>query len=140
MNESIRNRFDTALRLRDEERYVEALELLESLRKEPIDEPALLAGVYCQIGNIYLFQLERPSDAESAFRSAISRTPQSELCSLGLFHSLMRQKRVEEALAEMKRFLTDNSSEEYTRVLAEIGESLNPKARRRKGHRKRGKR
>ena len=43
---------------------------------------------------------------------------------LGLFHSLMQQRKIPEALAEMKRFLARKPSEEYERLLAEMGEEL----------------
>jgi glycerol-3-phosphate O-acyltransferase len=53
--------------------------------------------------------------------------PSSELASLGLFHSLIQQLKNDEAFAEMKRYVAEKPSEEYSRLLAEINEGLEEK-------------
>jgi tetratricopeptide (TPR) repeat protein len=124
MTDPVEAAFESAIRMSDEGRYEEAAELLERLLEDRIDRPARLAAVHGQLGHIYLSELHRYPAAEEHFRRCVYLSPSSELASLGLFHSLMNQRRVSEALVEMKRFVAIQPSEEYRRVLAEIREAL----------------
>lgn len=124
MTDTVKAVFESAIRMSDEGRHEEAAELLEQLLKDRIDRPARLAAVHGQLGHIYHSELHRYPAAEEHFRKCVDLSPSSEAASLGLFHSLMKQRRVSEALAEMKRFVARKPSEEYRRVLAEMGEVL----------------
>jgi tetratricopeptide (TPR) repeat protein len=115
--------FERAMRLRDERKFDEALRLLETLMVD-IDKPSRLLAVNCQLGNIYSFELEAPEKGEAYFRKATELKPSSELSSLGLFHSLMGQRKVSEALSEMRRFISEYPSEEYAQLRKELGQSL----------------
>lgn len=63
-------------------------------------------------------------EAENYFRTAIFLSPGSERISLGLFHSLWGRGKRDEALEEMKRFVSLADSDEYRLILAAINKSL----------------
>jgi hypothetical protein len=68
--------------------------------------------------------LEDYAAAERAFARAIELQPHSELASRGMFFTLARQKRDDDAFAEMRRFLTLHpDSEEYKLILKELEEN-----------------
>ena len=111
--------FERAMKLRDERKFNEALRLLESLIVD-VDKPSRLVAVNCQLGNIHSFDLGAPEKGEFYFRRAVDLKPSSELSSLGLFHSLMDQQKVSDALTEMRRFTSAHPSEEYAELREEM--------------------
>jgi tetratricopeptide (TPR) repeat protein len=120
--DSLSEGFEAAVKLSDDGRHQEAAELLESLLENRVDRRSKLAAVHAKLGNIYLSRMSLSELAEPHFRKACELSPSSELASLGLFHSLMQQGKIPDALTEMRRFLAQRPSEEYKRLLAEMGE------------------
>ena len=116
--------FKRALQLRDEGDFDGAIVILSDLaRRYP------LAPVLGTLGSLY----QQKGDWQSAiqhYRQTVALSPKSELASLGLFHSLLEIKEVEEALSEMKRFLSVSTSKEYNRLLAVAGGDLDEYGRR----------
>jgi tetratricopeptide (TPR) repeat protein len=115
--------FERAMQLRDEGKFEEAIRLLDALAVD-VDKPSRLVAVNCQLGNIYSFELGAPEKGEKYFRKAAQVKPSSELSSLGLFHSLMKQAKTAEAMAEMRRFISAYPSEEYALLRKEMAEAL----------------
>ncbi len=67
--------------------------------------------------------LKAEGDIDTAiehFQKAVKLAPKSELYSLGLFHSLWRQEKREEAFDEMKRFMSISDSDDYRAIIAEM--------------------
>jgi tetratricopeptide (TPR) repeat protein len=92
--------FAEAIRLRDLERYQEALETLSRLLdREPDCAPALII-----LGQIYR-ELTRYDDAVSAFGRARALRPANSLISAGYFHSCLNAGRTDEAIAEARRYV-----------------------------------
>src|SRR5687767_3902407 len=114
--------FDSAMKLRDEGKYAEAIRVLEALITDRIDKRWRMVAVLCQLGNIYSFHLKEPAKGATYFLRATRLKPSSELSSLGLFHSLLNQGKVGEARKEMKRFMASYRSKEYELFLKEVSE------------------
>ena len=74
--------------------------LLEFLKDEPNHSSALL-----MLGGAY-FQLEKYAEAEMVFERLVLMEPGRGEFSIALFNSLWKQTRQEEALEEIKRFMT----------------------------------
>jgi tetratricopeptide (TPR) repeat protein len=84
---------------------------------------APLSTVTGALGAIY----REKGDLENAakyFKITTVLSPLSELASRGLFLSLFRAGRKDEALSEARRFLSLRKSDEYTFILNEINEGL----------------
>jgi predicted Zn-dependent protease len=113
-------RFDDALAKRDAGDLIGAHEALSHLAEEYPSQPGILG----MLGSVQL-ELGRKTEAASSFRQATLLSPESELASLGLFHSLWESGDTDSAFAEMKRFVASaGPSEEYRRVLQEINEKV----------------
>lgn len=84
--------------------------LLELLKAEPNNETALII-----LGGAY-FELGKYAEAEMVFERLILMKPGRGEYSIALFNTLWHQKRYEEALEEIKRFMdhADKASEEET--------------------------
>lgn len=108
-------RFEKAIRLRDENDLEGALQLFLGLAQDYPQTPA----VYGMLGHIYR-KLDRHREAAQSFRKATQLSPESELASLGLFHSLRQLGDEDGALSEMKRFLEHAKSQEYDLILADL--------------------
>jgi predicted Zn-dependent protease len=67
----------------------------------------------------FLWRSGRFDEAIEPARQATTLLPQSERASLVLFHLLWKTGQRIEALDEMKRFLSVNASEEYSRMIKE---------------------
>ena len=72
----------------------------------------LLANSYWNLGNL--------DSAIKYYERAVNIAPLMEKASLGLFNCLWEQGRKEQAMDEMKRFLTISDSETYREILKEI--------------------
>ena len=53
-------------------------------------------------------------------KRAVELSPRSELASVGLFHSLWDLGKVNQAFAEMRRFLRLSDSPEYSKLLRDL--------------------
>ena len=90
--------------------------LLVGLTEGPYGPEAKLA-----LGVVFQKQ-DRVIEAVELFSSLVVELPDSEGASLGLFHSLWRADRREEAFLEMKRFLASYQSWEYRRLRRDLKE------------------
>lgn len=106
-----------ALELKNQERYAEAVQLLEQLREKNPQS----ASVHAILGEV-LWEQIGASEAIAAFQKAVELAPTSELASLGLFHTLFEIGDKQRALQERNRFLSLSDSEEYA-AIAENGNS-----------------
>ena len=101
-----------AAKFLDEGTFGEAEQLLTTLtdsRNYREEAQALLGSL--------LFKTDRLDEAIACFMNLSVTDPSSESYSLGLFHSLWRAERSEEAFAEMRRFRADYESMEYRRLI-----------------------
>lgn len=79
--------------------------LLEVLKEEPTNKTALI-----MLGGSY-FDMEKYAEAEMVFERLILLEPGIGQFSIGLFNALWRMNRQEEALEEIKRFLSHADQE-----------------------------
>ena len=84
--------------------------LLEILKEEPTNKTALI-----MLGGSY-YNMEKYAEAEMVFERLILLEPGIGQFSIGLFNALWRMNRQEEALEEIKRFLShaDHEAEKET--------------------------
>ena len=109
--------FEQAIDLRNEERFGEAVQILDQLlRMNPIS-----ASVHA-IRADTLWDLGRLAEAITAFQRAVELAPKSEMASLGLFHTLLESGDELRAIAEMDRFLSISDSDEYKGIAQRLGQ------------------
>ena len=84
--------------------------LLKLLQKEPDNQAALI-----MLGGAY-FSMEKYSEAEMVFERLILMSPGTGRYSIALFNTLWKLSRHDEALEEIKRFMThaDKQTEKET--------------------------
>ena len=117
-DDTLDREFRRATTLRDLGRFAEASEIMERLVSEFPDRKGPLIGLF----TVY-FNADDFVNALRVVREAVRVAPRSELASLGLFHSLIRNGLLDEALAEMARFLAlQPDSPEYRLLKEEMGE------------------
>lgn len=109
--------FRRALRLRDGGDLLGAAAIFERLDAAYPNKAAIL-GMW---GSIY-FHLKDWEHALPLYQRTVMLSPESELASLGLFHSLWHLGKRDEAFAEMRRFLSITESAEYSQLLGEMHE------------------
>lgn len=115
MKHQFKLEFDKAWDLRCKGLLDDAIQVLESMSSEGCQSLSflmVLANTYWEQNNL--------SQAEQVFRQATELYPSVDHASLGLFHVLMDEERVDEAFDEMRRYLADHTSEEYSRLLKDI--------------------
>lgn len=93
--------------LEREEKLEEALAAFTELPTD--DDYSHLARSLCR-GRV-LWKLQRFEEAVEAYRQAVSIKPDSEIGTLGLYHTLMDCGRFDEALEEGKRFFQGTALE-----------------------------
>jgi predicted Zn-dependent protease len=115
MKEKLRPEFDEADKAMGSGDLLRARQILLKLHRSDPESAAILAvlGHAC-------FKLNFLDEAIEFFRKAISLAPDLEAVSLGLFHSFWKADRTDEAFDEMRRFLSEYESDEYTRLLADL--------------------
>jgi tetratricopeptide (TPR) repeat protein len=106
--------FNRALELRDQNDLPGAASLLSAL-----SERYPRAAVFGALGGVY-FEMRDWNNAIACFRKASTLSPKSELASLGLFHSLIEAGFRDDAVEEMKRFLSISHSEEYAKLIDDM--------------------
>jgi predicted Zn-dependent protease len=114
-NPTLRKKFDRAVRLNKDGRAVEAISILESLKKQ-FSQSASVVGY---LGGIY-FERGQLAKATDNFQRAVRLSPMSELASVGLFHSLWAAGKNDQALNEMGRFLSLAESKEYRILIRDL--------------------
>jgi predicted Zn-dependent protease len=113
--QDLSRRLNQALKLRSAKRYGKAKEILVELTTTHSSS----ASVFGLLGDVY-WKLDSLDDAIRSFTRACKLAPDSELASLGLFHTLWESGRRNLALNEMERFLSRSHSAEYARLLREL--------------------
>src|SRR5882762_9312490 len=108
--------FQRAASLRDAGDQAGARLILERLSLQYASQ----FGVWLVLGGVQM-SLSDYESAERTLSIAIVLRPNSELASLSLFHTLKHLERLNEAFAEMRRFLTLRpESHEYARLRSEL--------------------
>ena len=97
-----------AIKLANQGRYGEAVQILEELRETHQES----ASVHSLLGNAFWMMGDLPRAVHS-FGKAAELSPKSELASLGLFHTLMQAGDKQSAVQEMNRFQSVTDSLEY---------------------------
>jgi tetratricopeptide (TPR) repeat protein len=117
--DDLATKLNQAIKWFNEEKFEEAADLLE----KTIVEYPNKAAVYWYLGWVYR-DLGKTDRAIANFEKAVQLAPKKQRVSLGLFHALWDNDRLDEALEEMKRFqiLTNGSCRDYVEILAEINE------------------
>ena len=87
--------------------------LLEVLRDDPTNKAALII-----LGGSY-FNMEKYAEAEMVFERLILLEPGVGKFSIGLFNTLWRMNRQEEALEEIKRFLSHADQDVENETIAQ---------------------
>jgi tetratricopeptide (TPR) repeat protein len=116
----IEETFEEGIKLRDLGNFEEAIQKFSEILLETKEYDAPVLGV---MGNIY-WNLKDYVHAHDCYQKAVELKPESELASLGLFHTLWDMGREREALAEAKRFLSLRESEEYFKLAEEMRDSF----------------
>lgn len=73
----------------------------------------MLAKTYQDLGDL--------ENASMAFQNCVGLYPEKEIISKCLFHCLLKQGKREEAIKEANRFLSIKRSEDYQKILKEVG-------------------
>ena len=115
VNPSLRERFAEADALRENGDLSAAKTILGQLHQEAPTNLAVLAtfGHVClNFGDL--------EEAILAFSAAVNLSPKLEAVSLGLFHSLWKLSRRDQAMEELARFQSVSDSADYSRIVREI--------------------
>ena len=115
-SEELDAEFQKATALRDMGDLIQAGAILERLS---IEHPSVF-GVWLVLGGVQMSQSNYEA-AECSFSMALALRPRSELASLCMFHTLRHLGRVNDAFAEMRRFLILRpESREYALLRQEL--------------------
>jgi len=117
MKDHVKNRFSKAVKLIEEKDFGSARQLLLQLAEEDPNSTAILAV----LGDV-CWEMQLLDEAVFVFKRAIELSPKLEAVSLGLFHSLWKLEKREEALEETKRFMAISDSADYREIIREINE------------------
>jgi len=111
--------FNEALKLRSDGKLKTAYKILSRLAKEnpTIGEIAFMTGSVC-------WELGHLDESIDRFRKATVLSPDSEIASIGLFHTLWEAEEYDAAFLEMKRFISTHKSEKYRSLLKEMKQDL----------------
>ena len=108
-------RFESANQLRKAGDADGAIRVLRAL----VSDFPKQAAAYLIIGDI-LWDEGKLAAATAAFRIATERFPKLEIASLGVFHTLWRQSKTDDAFEEMKRFQSVSHSRDYQEIVDEV--------------------
>ena len=115
MKAHLRPTYDRAVQAMESEDFQGARDVLLNLHQQDPEAVEILLFLGYMDG-----KLGDVVQRIETFRKATELEPQLELASLGLFHALWEADRTDEAFDEMRRFLSQYESEEYTRLLADM--------------------
>ena len=115
---SIDDRFKKAIQLRDNGNLELAKEEFCSIINEYSDDPKI-AGVYTVLAGVYK-DLSMFENARSALQEAIKLNPRSELASLGLYLIHVKLYEYEEAIGELKRYVSSYEPNRYKVTIQEL--------------------
>jgi tetratricopeptide (TPR) repeat protein len=119
MNVKDKEIVEKAIGLQAAGRHKDALEILHELENKYSD----LSSLYGLIASSY-YQLCDYKSSTVYFHKTLTLNPNSELASLGLFHSLDKIGELKKAFLEMERFLAINKPKLYTTTLLEMKENI----------------
>lgn len=111
--------YEKAMHLRELKKYSEAI---DKLTRASLILPAD-GAIWGVLGATYRDADDLPN-AIRCFQKSAELLPKSERASLGLFHAKIQSGDVDGAFDEMKRFLTNSTSEEYPRLMQEINDGV----------------
>jgi predicted Zn-dependent protease len=117
VNNEVKKVFAEAVRLKKQGELLAAKEMLVSLAAS---SPHSVA-VFAVLGDVYM-EMGLLGEAISAFRSAVRLAPKLEGVSLALFHCLWKLNRRDEALEEVKRFMSVSDSVDYREIINELNQ------------------
>ncbi len=89
---------------------------------------------YWLLGGMHFTYLHDPQTALPFLQKAVALSPKTEMASLGLFHALWALDRLDEALAEIKRYqhLTNWKCKDYLEIVAEMYQKWLPEKHQKK--------
>lgn len=119
-NDNFKRLFNKAIELRDSSQYKEALDLLNNLLIDGIHKSA----IYGMMGSIF-YDLNQYENSVRCYQNVLRINPESELASLGLFHSLFNLGKYKEAFNELDRYLNINEPKHYRITIQELYEQIN---------------
>lgn len=108
-----------AIKLKNQKEYKQSNAILTEMLAKYNDSPilcGLIAGNYYKIGDY--------EDSTYYFDKVVKLSPNSELASLGLYHSLLELEYNDLAFEEMDRFLSKNKPKLYKVTLEELYEGI----------------
>ena len=109
-------RFEQAIQFNKQGMYDEAISIFDSLTKEKPNQ----ASIFGMLAYSY-WQKQDIKNTIKTFKISIQLSPLSESASLGLFHALWEAGQRNEALVEVKRFISSGGkSKDYDEILKEI--------------------
>jgi tetratricopeptide (TPR) repeat protein len=129
-NPEMERLFEQAILLQRAGRFQEAITVME----KTVEEYPRFWRLWWYLGGIFLHDLRKPLKAIPVYRQATRISPESERASIGLFHALWDSDRIDEALAEIKRYqlLTNWKCKDYLEIVAELHDKWLPKKPRKK--------
>jgi predicted Zn-dependent protease len=111
----LRADFDEAVKAQESGDLARARLLLTELHERAPDSVLILLTLAHTC-----WELSHLHEALELFRRATVLEPECEAASLGLFHLLWKVDRIDEAFDEMRRYLLEYESEEYTKLLTNL--------------------
>jgi tetratricopeptide (TPR) repeat protein len=118
MKLSIEERFKNGIELRDNGNLKSAIEEFLFIVRDFRDHPKIgkvytvLAGIYDDLGDA--------GNSLKYFKKATEANSSSELASLGLYLAYVKLGEDDEAVAELKRYLSENRADLYRETLEEL--------------------
>src|SRR5205814_1731176 len=117
MKNELKEHFSKAVKLHESGELLSARTSLTELA----DKDPESATISATLGHV-CWDMQLLEEAVVAFSRAVKLSPKFEGASLGLFNSLWRLGRREEALKELERFQAIADSEDYREIIKEINE------------------
>jgi tetratricopeptide (TPR) repeat protein len=115
----VENLINDALSLKAKGKYSKGLKILKPLEKE-FPKDSVITGIIASI----FYENKDYLNSEKYFKKTILLNPNSELASLGLFHSLLFLNKVDEALYELRSFINTHQPKLYKTTIQDIKNSL----------------
>jgi len=119
LRKKIEPEFNKASKLWQEGKTAEAARIFRRLNQEFPNQPAILG----MLGAIHFTKGDYVASLEY-YQRVVNLSPKSELASRAYYHSLLRNERYDEALAEATRFVKQNGlTKEYEEIMAELDDA-----------------
>jgi len=119
----LKEEVNKALALQRRKKYKEAIAVLKELDKKLPNSP-VINGL---IANMYYFE-DKYRFAIKYYKKTLSLNPKAEVASSALFHCLNSINKADEALAELKRFLSNTNElkkNNYKWILSDLLADIN---------------